>query len=258
MIDVVSAAQVLHRARTTTEACPQLSDETTFDLATAYRIQHAGIELRAAEGEAAAGIKLGLTSRSKMEQVGVSQVIFGRLTDVMEVEAGGSLSRSRYVHPRAEPEVAFRLGRDVEPDEPLAGAVSAVDGLAAALEIIDSRYVDFRFTVEDVVADNASSAAFVLGPWVGHDAADAGLANAGVLLEIDGTVVEIGSTAAILGDARRAVGVALRTSRELGIPLRRGQIVLAGAATAAVPLSAGQHVRATVSGLGSVGFRVED
>jgi 2-oxo-3-hexenedioate decarboxylase len=227
----------------------QLSLAGEFDLAAAYRIQRDVAGRRLAAGERATGFKLGFTSRAKMIQMGVDEVIGGRLTSQMAWQDGDIVDPAILIHPRIEPEVVFRLGRDVDPDESVESAVSAVDGVAAGLEVIDSRYADFKFSLADVVADNASGAGYAVGSWQ-HPGQD--LSNRGVLLEIDGRVADTGSTAAVLGDPWRAFRAAVALTRSLGIPLAAGEVILAGAATAAHPFVAGSTVRATVSGLGSV------
>lgn len=212
--------------------------EPELDVATAYQIQRELVDRRVKRGERPVGLKMGLTSRAKQAQVGVDDVIWGRLTDAMRVADGGTVELSRLIHPRIEPEVAFRLGEG--------GEVTAV---APALEVIDSRYADFRFTLPDVIADNTSAAGFVVGPW---SPAPENLDNLGVLLEVDGRVVQTGSTAAILGDPRRALARGLALAGRAGLLPEPGWVFLAGAATAAVPLAAGAYVRAMVEGLGTV------
>jgi len=127
--------------------------------------------------------------------------------------------------------------------------------VAAAVEIIDSRYRDFRFSLTDVVADNSSSSALVLGAWV-EPTFDLG--NLRMELAIDGEVRQTGSSAAILGHPVESLINAARLVAERGESLRAGDIVMAGAATAAEPLAPGQHVRAEVERVGSVSFQVTD
>ncbi|WP_424216919.1 2-keto-4-pentenoate hydratase (plasmid) [Streptomyces sp. BI20] len=213
---------------------------------TAYAVQAALVARRLARGERATGVKLGFTSRAKMRQMGVSDLIHGRLTDAMAIPDGAVHPVDDLIHPRVEPEIAFLLGHALTADGDPAAAVAAV---APALEVIDSRYDGFRFSLAEVVADNTSAARYVLGPWRtpgdGHE-----LGNLGVLLELDGRLAQSGSTAAILGHPLRALAAAARLTG----PLPAGTVVLAGAATAAVPLPPDTHVRATVAGLGSVRF----
>lgn len=241
------AARLDEAARAATPVAQLTVNAPELDAATGYEIQRELIDRRVRRGERLVGLKLGLTSRAKMAQVGVSEVIWGRLTDAMRVPDGGTLATGGFVHPRVEPEVAFLLAGEPEAG-PEADFGSAVRAVAPALEVIDSRYADFRFTLPDVIADNTSAGAFVLGPW--HPVPD-GLDNLGVLLEVDGRVVEAGSTAAILGDPRRAYPRAARLARAAGISPAAGWVLLAGAATAAVPLRPRTHVRAVVERLGT-------
>ncbi|MDJ0465486.1 fumarylacetoacetate hydrolase family protein [Streptomyces sp. H27-C3] len=213
----------------------------------AYAVQEALVARRLARGERLTGFKLGFTSLAKMRQMGVSDLIHGRLTDRMEIPDGGRFDASALIHPRVEPEVAFLLGDTLRPGTNPMAAVAAV---APALEVIDSRYNGFRFSLPEVIADNTSAAGYTVGPW----SAPGDLSNLGVLLELDGRLAEAGSTAAILGHPLRALAAAAR----LAGSLEPGTVILAGAATAAVPLPPGTHVRATVAGLGTVRFTTED
>ncbi|MET7756148.1 fumarylacetoacetate hydrolase family protein [Streptomyces sp. NPDC005389] len=213
------------------------------DTEEAYAVQEALVARRVARGERLTGFKLGFTSLAKMRQMGVSDLIHGRLTDRMEIPDGGHVDISGLIHPRVEPEVAFLLGDTLRPGGDPMAAVAAV---APALEVIDSRYHGFRFSLPEVIADNTSAAGYAVGAW----SAPGDLDNLGVLLELDGRLAETGSTAAILGSPLRALAAAARLAGEL----EPGTVILAGAATAAVPLPPGTHVRATVAGLGTVRF----
>ncbi|MPZ26460.1 MAG: 4-oxalocrotonate decarboxylase [Micromonosporaceae bacterium] len=239
----------LDEAQQAGKAISQLTATTELDVDTGYQIQAALVARRIQRGELMVGLKLGLTSQAKMTQMGVREVIWGRLTDAMRIPDGGTVEVGRYVHPRVEPEVAFLLTGEPGPFG------SAVRAVAPALELIDSRYANFRFTLPDVVADNTSAAGFVLGPW---QPVPDGLDNLGVLLEVDGRVVETGSTAAILGDPRRALAQGTHLAARAGVRLAAGWVFLAGAATAAVPLAPGSHVRAVVEGLGTASLKASE
>jgi len=219
-----------------------------------YQIQARAFARRLDRGEKPVGLKMGLTSRAKMIQVNVSEVIWGRLSDAMRVEDGGSISLKRYIHPRVEPEVAFLMKKPLSGIVSPAEAMAAVEAVAPAMEIIDSRFEDFKFTLPDVVADNASSSGFVVGPW---SSPGGDLSNRGMVMEFDGRAVQIGSTAAILGDPIRSLVSAARMIWQAGNELEAGWIVMAGAATAAQPLVPGVHVRNSVEGLGTVSFSVK-
>ena len=226
-----------------------------FTLAQAYEIQRASIARRIERGERIKGVKLGFTSRAKMIQMGVDSLIWGLVTDGMIEEDGGLVDLARYIHPRVEPEVCFVTRRAI--DAPLTSleAVDYLEAVAPALEIIDSRYRNFKFDLENVVADNCSSAGLVVGPWSRRFD---GLGNAGVRVRFDGRDVQIGTTAAILGHPLRAVVQASRLLHDAKMSLPAGSLVMAGAATAAEALSRGVYVECHVGSgpgaLGSVAF----
>lgn len=252
MTDLPAIAHRLDEAARSARATAQLSEP--LSVVDAYAVQRISMERRYARGETRIGIKMGLTSRAKMAQMGVEEVVWGRLTDRMLVDDGGAISRRKFVHPRVEPEIAFLIER------PLAGlvtpmaALAAVGGVAPALEIIDSRYENFKFSLTDVIADNSSSSALVVGPWADPTI---DLANLGMIVRIDGQDRMIGSSAAILGHPLRSLVSAARLAAEAGEPLQPGDVVMAGGATAAEALAPGQHVKLVVEALGSVSFFVE-
>jgi 2-oxo-3-hexenedioate decarboxylase len=247
------AARLDHAIQSAT-ATYQLPADQQVDAATGYAIQAMGIELRQGRGERVVGVKLGLTSRAKMEQVGVDEVTWGRLTDAMRREEGGTLVKADFIHPRAEPEIAFVLGRRLTGDVSLAEAALAIEAVAPAIEIIDSRYENFKFSLGDVVADNSSSAAFFIGPYARPDT---DVSNLGMVLSINGRPREVGSSAAILGHPLRSLVAAAHMTARAGHVLEAGDIILAGAATAAVPLETGMQVEAEVQHLGRVKFNVK-
>lgn len=238
-----------HQAR----GVEQIDPRGELALADAYAIQSASIQRRLARGERRVGVKMGFTSRSKMVQMGLNDVIWGRLTSGMLVEEGGKTSFARYVHPRAEPEIAFVLGKPLAGDVTPAQALAAVDAIAPAIEIIDSRYREFKFSLPDVIADNASSSGFVIGPWCSPQQ---DFSNLGLTLSIDGRVLQVGSTAAILNHPLRSLVAAARLSAAAGEPLQAGWVVMAGGATAAEWIKPGQYVSIEMERLGSAGFHV--
>lgn len=248
-------AETLDTAANEARATPQLShSDSDLTVEQAYAIQKLSVERRLARGERRIGIKMGLTSRAKMQQVGVDEVAWGRLTDAMLIEEGSAISLARFVHPRVEPEIAFLMKAPLSGKVTGAAALSAVEAIAPAMEIIDSRYENFKFSLTDVIADNTSSSGLVIGSW--NDPMQ-DISNLGVILELNGEIVEVGSTAAILGHPLRSLVTAARLVAEAGEQIEAGDIVMAGGITAAPDLALGQAVRATVQGLGSVSFRVE-
>lgn len=224
---------------------------SSFSLEQAYEIQRASMQLRQRDGERLIGVKLGFTSRAKMIQMGVSSLIWGWLTDRMLEEDGGSVELKRYIHPRAEPEVCFLTRRPIDRALNLLNAIDYLEAAAPAIEIIDSRYQNFKFSLEDVVADNCSSAGLVIGPWSRNFDV---IGNAGVLLRVNGRLAQAGSTAAILGHPLRSVVQVSRLLNSAEITLPAGSLIMAGAASAAEPLQAGFHVCAQIHGLGECGF----
>jgi 2-oxo-3-hexenedioate decarboxylase len=232
----------------------QFDTDNTLSLDDAYAIQSASIQRRLERGDRRVGVKMGFTSRAKMIQMGLSDVIWGRLSAGMQVEEGGAIDFSHYVHPRAEPELAFVLKRALPGNVTGPEALAAVEAIAPAIEIIDSRYKDFKFTLPEVIADNASSSSFVIGPW--HDP-HTDFSNLGLTLNIDGRVAQVGSTAALLGHPLRSLVAAARVSALAGEPLQAGWIVMAGGATPAEWIKPGQYVSIDMEGLGSAGFHVK-
>ena len=252
MTDLAALSAHLDDAARNATAIPQL--EEPINLADAYQVQAGSMARRYARGERRVGIKMGFTSLAKMAQMGIDEMIWGRLTDAMQVADGGTIRMADFVHPRVEPEVAFILSADLPRDVTEEQALAACSGIAPALEIIDSRYRNFRFSLTDVVADNSSSSAFVVGPAV-DPATD--IADVAFTMMIDGVAKQTGSSSAILGHPLKSLVAAARLAADAGEPLKAGDVVMAGGATAAEPPAAGQAVRLEVQSLGSVGFTVE-
>ncbi len=255
MTDVSKFAGIVDEAARTATAIPQFTESAPLTVADAYAIQALSIDRRLKRGEKLVGVKMGLTSRAKMRQVNVDEVVWGRLTDAMRLEEGASLARSRYVHPRIEPELAFLLKAPLTGEVTAAEAIAAVGAIAPAMEIIDSRYQNFKFALPDVIADNSSSSGFVVGDW---SSPNQDFSNLGLVMEVDGRPVEIGSTAAILGNPSRSLVAAARLAGAALGRLEAGWIVLAGGATAAHALKVGERVRLSMQNLGSVSIRVTE
>ena len=251
------AAQVLDDAARHAKAVPQFPPQS-FDLRTAYEIQRASIARRTERGERMCGIKLGFTSRAKMVQMGVDSLIWGLLTDAMVEEDGGIVDLSKYIHPRVEPEICFVTKRVMDAPLTALEAVDYLEAVAPAMEIIDSRYQNFKFSLEDVVADNCSSAGLVVGPWSRRFD---GLGNAGVRMRFNGRDRQVGSTAAILGHPLRTIVQASHLLHSNGMSLPAGSLIMAGAATAAEALTPGLYVSCSIGvghhALGSVAFHTQ-
>ncbi|MDY6947037.1 MAG: fumarylacetoacetate hydrolase family protein [Pseudomonadota bacterium] len=220
----------------------------------AYAVQLLNTRFWQAQGRRIVGRKIGLTAKAVQQQLGVDRPDFGVLFQDMQIADGGSLDPAKVIQPKAEAEVALILGRDLDAPEATAEDVfAAVESAVAAIEIVDSRIADWKITFADTVADNGSSAFFVLGtqrkPLAGLD-----LYTCGMALEVDGTLASLGAGAACLGHPLNAAAWLARTLAQSGAPLKAGDIVLTGALGPMVPLTRGTHIKATIGGLGSVNF----
>lgn len=244
-------AQILDRAAKDAKPVAQLSHQHPFSEDDAYAIQKLSIEQRFERGEKLIGLKMGFTSRAKMEQMGVHDLIWGRLTDDMLISAGGDTPFGKYIHPRAEPEICFRVAKTIDKPLTLEACKAYIDAVAPATEIIDSRYENFKFSLEDVVADNCSSTGFVVGEW---QSPEIDLSDLKIELIIDGETVQSGNSNAILGNPWESVMEASRCCNKYGQTIPAGSYLMAGAATSAVYLEPGQRVRTIVEKLGEVDF----
>lgn len=236
-------------------AVPPLRDGLDpVDVDGAYAVQTINTRYWEAQGRRIVGRKAGLTAEAVQQQLGVDQPDFGVLFNDMEVADGGALSSKRALQPKAEAEIAFVLGSDLpDPDTTPEQVAAAVGTVHAAIEIVDSRIADWKISFADTVADNGSSAFFVLAregkPLAGLD-----LKGAAMTMEIDGAIVSTGIGAAALGNPLNAAAWLARTLAGRGEPLKAGDIVLAGALGPMVALQPGNKVHATVAGIGAVSF----
>jgi 2-keto-4-pentenoate hydratase len=243
------------RAAYSSGAIPPMRDGLApTDAAGAYSVQALNTEYWVRSGRRIVGRKVGLTAKAVQTQLGVDQPDFGVLFDDMAIADCGKLSPSRALQPKVEAEVAMIMSADVnDPGVTHEVIARSVAGVVAAIEVVDSRIADWKITFADTVADNGSSAFYVLAPeskpLVGLD-----LRTCGMVLEINGEVRSLGAGAACLGHPLNAIVWLARTLAERGQGLRKGDVVLSGALGPMVALTAGDVVRATIGGLGSVGF----
>ncbi|MGJ4728905.1 2-keto-4-pentenoate hydratase [Luteimonas sp. SDU101] len=218
----------------------------------AYAVQHLLTEQALSAGRRIVGRKIGLTSAAVQKQLGVDQPDFGVLFDEMEFGDGQEVPLSRLIQPKVEAEIAFVFDRDLASERPTLGQVLGAIGYALpAIEIVDSRVRDWKISILDTIADNASSGVYVLGGSPRKiDAFD--LALCGMSLELRGEPVSVGCGAACLGNPLNAVTWLARTVARMGRPLRAGDVVLSGALGPMVPVQAGDVFEARISGLGRV------
>lgn len=247
-------ADQLFRARTEQAALAPLTEtHPGFSLEDAYAVSETTLSKRLRQGGARlVGKKIGLTSRAVQKQLGVNEPDFGYLTSDMNLPFGESVSRSTLLQPRVEGEVAFVLKRDLGgPGVTVADVIRATDFVLPCIEIIDSRVKDWKIKIEDTVADNASSAMFVLGTEP-RRLRDTDLRLAGMALRVNGEVMSTGCGAACLDHPALAVAWLANALGRYGAKLNAGDVILSGAFGPVVPVNAGDLVEVTIQGLGSV------
>jgi 2-keto-4-pentenoate hydratase len=220
----------------------------------AYTIQALNTDHWVSQGRRIVGRKIGLTAVAVQKQLGVRQPDYGVLFEDTRVPDGGELEASRLLQPRVEAEVAILLKKDLSnPAATPQDVFDATETAVSAIEIVDCRIADWKITFADTVADNGSSAYFVLGslrkPLSGLD-----LRTCGMALEINGEVVSLGAGVACLGHPLNAAAWLARTLAARGSGLKAGEVILTGALGPMVPVFAGDRVRAEIGGLGAVSF----
>lgn len=232
-----------------TDAHPDMSwDE-------AYAIQDRILAAKLARGSSIAGYKAGLTSHAKMKQMGVTDPVFGFLVSDYIVPDGGEVKMSELIHPRIEPEICFVTKTELTgPGCSIATVLAASDVVLPGIEIIDSRYRDFKFDLKSVVADNTSAARYVVGGRA-VSARSADLRHTGIVLEKNGEIVALGAGAAVLGHPAAAVAMLVNHLGRRGKCLPAGSLVLSGGITEAVAVEAGDSVTLRVQGMGSISLR---
>lgn len=235
-MNINQIARLLDDAQGNQESVEQISQHKKINLEEAYAIQSILVGKRMMRGHTFKGVKMGFTSKEKMKQMGVNDLIWGLLTSDMEYKNGDQIPLSRFIHPRIEPEIAFLIKKDIDEHYSEANMKDYVESIGSALEIIDSRYKNFKFSLEDVIADNCSSSGYVLGSWqdVHTDISDIEMG-----LYEDGKVVNEGRSSNILEDPWNSFHESIRLAGLYGHTHRKGDVILAGAATAAHYMKAG-------------------
>ncbi|WP_374531015.1 2-keto-4-pentenoate hydratase [Novosphingobium sp.] len=247
-------AQMLRAAYAQSPIPPLRGFLEPTDAAGAYAVQAINTRLWEAQGRRIVGRKAGLTAEAVQKQLGVDQPDFGVLFDDMRVADGGNLDPARCNQAKAEAEIAFVLGADLpSPQSTAADVAAAVATVHAAIEIVDSRIADWKITFADTVADNGSSAFFVLSeaglPLDGLD-----LPGAAMTMSVNGEVASTGKGAAVMGNPLNAAAWLAQTLAAAGEPLKAGDVLLAGALGPMVALNAGDEVRTEIAGIGSCSF----
>ena len=246
------AAELAQAERSRVPISPLTAAQPGIDVVDAYEIQLINIRQRIAEGARVVGHKVGLSSEAMQQMMGVDEPDYGHLLNEMQVFEDKPVKASNYLYPRVEVEVAFILAADLPgADCTEEDVLAATEAFAPAIELIDSRISDWKIKLCDTIADNASSAGFVLGKqWV--KPGDIDIKNIDAALTKNGEVVAQGRSDAVLGNPVTAVAWLARKVESFGVRLKAGDIVLPGTATRAIDVHAGDDCVAEFSGLGSV------
>jgi len=251
------AADLAEAERSRVPIAPLTDRNPTIDVVDAYEIQLINIRQRVAEGARVVGHKVGLSSKAMQRMMGVDEPDYGHLLDEMQVFEDSPVKAGRYLYPRVEVEVGFVLAEDL----PGAGCteddvLAATAAVAPSIELIDTRITDWKIKLCDTIADNASSAGFVLGAQrVAPGSLDVKSIDA--VLTRNNEVVANGRSDAVLGNPVTAVAWLARKVEGFGVRLRKGDIVLPGSCTRAIDARPGDHFVAEFDGLGSVRLTFE-
>ena len=232
---------------------PKITDDhPDMDWDDAYAIQDRIRDRKIARGARIIGYKAGLTSHAKMKQMGVESPVFGFLADYFSVPEGSTVKVSELIHPKVEPEIAFVLKHALKgPGCHIGAVLAATDFVLPGIEVIDSRYRDFKFDLKSVVADNTSAARFVVGGQAARPE-QVDLRTVGVVLEKNGQPVALGAGAAVLGHPAAAIAMLANHLGRRGREIPAGSLILSGGVTEAVAVQAGDNVTLRVQGMGSV------
>jgi 2-keto-4-pentenoate hydratase len=224
----------------------------------AYQIQLKGVDMRCTQdARKIVGKKIGLTSVAMQKLLGVTEPDYGHLLDHMIVMEGVSIPRSELLLPKVEGEIAFVLKNALKgPGVTIADVLRATEGVMASIEIVDSRIRDWKIKLPDTIADNASSARFVLGSRL-VPVNNLDLRLVGMVFEKNGEIVNTGAGAAVWGHPAASVAWLANRLAPFGISLEAGEIILSGAVTAAVDAQAGDFFHITFQDLGTVGARFD-
>ena len=255
--NIAQLAEHLENAELQAQDVTKITDDyPDMDWEDAYDIQWEIRRRKEARGHRVAGLKMGLTSYAKMEQMGVDVPVYAFLADYFSVPDGGSVKAAELIHPKIEAEIAIVTNKPLRgPGCTIADVLAATEAVVPAVEIIDSRYRDFKFDLKSVIADNASSARFVTGGNMKR-VNEVDLKTLGVVMEINGKVVATGAGAAVLGHPAASVAMLANMLAERNEEIPAGTFIMTGGITAAVAIEAGDTVRVRYQDLGEVRFAV--
>ncbi|WP_156291364.1 2-keto-4-pentenoate hydratase [Oceanobacillus salinisoli] len=252
VVDVI--AKELYDAEKNKTAVDKFVDQyPELDEALAYQIQDRLVEMKEeAEQTKRVGWKLGLTSKAKQEMMGVHEPSYGVLLESMQLNEGEPISISPFIHAKAEPEIAFVLNKELKgPHVSVADVLAATAYVAPAIEIIDSRFYGFKFTLADAVSDNSSSSKFMIGERF-YNPENVDLRLMGFVYRQNGEVAATGAGAAVMGHPARAVAWLANKLYQVGKSLKPGEVILSGSLSAALEIKPGDQFTASFDGIGFV------
>ncbi|RMI29351.1 2-keto-4-pentenoate hydratase [Nocardia stercoris] len=231
---------------------PLVNRHPEIDVVDAYEIQLINIRQRLAAGAKVVGHKVGLSSKAMQQMMGVDEPDYGHLLADMQVFEDVPVETSKYLFPRVEVEVGFVLGKDLPGEDCTEEDVlDATVAYAPSIELIDTRIKNWKIALCDTIADNASSAGWVLGPERVAPG-DIDIKKIEAVLTRNGEVIAEGRSDAVLGDPTIAVAWLARKVASFGVRLKAGDIVLPGSCTRAIDARPGDEFHAEFAGLGSV------
>lgn len=230
-------------------------DHPAMDWDDAYAIQDEIRRRKEARGHKTVGLKCGLTSHAKMKQMGVDTPVFGFVSDYMACAEGSEIKTSELIHPKVEAEICIVTKAPLRGPGCHVGAVlAAIDFVIPGVEIIDSRYRDFKFDLKSVIADNTSASRFVIGGR-SRNADELDLRTLGVMMEKNGEIVAMAAGAAVMGHPAAAVAALANHLGARGQEIPAGSFIMTGGVTEAVSVQAGDSVNVRFQDLGSVAMR---
>jgi 2-keto-4-pentenoate hydratase len=259
LTDVSGKAKQLYEARRDRQPIEPFTDaDPDLGMADGYTIAKQLTSMLVSDGDTVVGYKVGLTSKPMQQMIGVDSPDHGPVLGSTVYNDGAAVSLSRFIQPKIEAEIAFMLGAALRgPGVTVPAARQAIAGMVAAMEIVDSRFANWRIRLADTVADLASNGAVALSSRVVPlDGVDPRLI--GMVLTNRGELVDTGAGAAALGDPVAVVAWLANTLGEMGAGLEAGQLVMTGALHAAVSMQAGDVYRAEFDRLGPVTIRVTE
>ncbi|MBP1046852.1 2-oxopent-4-enoate hydratase [Enterococcus sp. BWM-S5] len=218
----------------------------------AYQVQLATIENELKKGKVITGKKIGLTSAAMQQSLGVDEPDYGHLLDSMEIPNNGKVPKELVLQPRVEGEIAFILKDDLKgPNVTSFDVIQATDYIVPAIEIVDSRIKNWKLTLPDTVGDNASSGLYVLGDKK-FSLTDIDLRLIGMALYKNSDLQNTGTGAACLDNPINAVVWLANKLSDYGISLKKGEVILSGALSAAIPAEQGDSFEMKLNQMGSV------